>query len=93
MRKSIVVRRCEEFVQTLKRLGYQNRISDSDLRYWISYTIGGDPRTVERYVKRLVTLSYIQQTPTSIWELNLNPRRVVPVGQTLFAEVEVEEPP
>lgn len=94
IKKSIVVHRCERLAHTLESLGYRDRISDSDLRYWISYTIGGDPRTVQRYLERLTTLGYIQDSPTGrIWMLNLNPQRMVPVGQRLILEVESEEPP
>ena len=92
LKKSIVVRRCERLIQTLQRLGYRDQVSNSDLRYWISYTIGGDPLTVRRYLKRLKTLSYIKESPhTNIWVLNANPIRKVPVSQQLIAEV--EEPP
>ena len=94
MKKSIVVRRCERLVQTLEQLGYRDQISSGDLRYWISYTIGGDPQTVKRYLDRLTTLGYIRPGPNGpIWQLNLHPTRMVPVGQQLVLEVEEEEPP
>ena len=94
LKKSIVVRRCERLVQTLYRLGYRNQINTADLRYWIAYTIGGDPKTVERYMKRLGTLGYIKQTShLNIWEISLNPVARVPVGQKLIVEAEIEEPP
>lgn len=94
MKKSIVVRRCERLVQTLQQLGYRDRISSSDLRYWISYTIGWDPQTVKRYLDRLQALGYIRPSPNGpVWQLNLHPTRMVPVGQQLVLELESEEPP
>jgi len=94
MKKSIVVRRCERLVQTLEHLGYRDRISNADLKYWISYTIGGDPMTVRRYLDRLQTLGYAKPSPEGpIWQLNLHPTRRVPVGQKLVLEMEEEEPP
>ena len=63
MRKSVVFRRCLNLYRELVRLFPNGVVSARDLRLLIQTKIGGDPRTVRAYVRRLVAWKLV--VPTS----------------------------
>lgn len=60
MRKSLVLRRCEQFMRLLSELGYTEKITLTDLRYLIMRYLGGNRLTIQQYLKRLRTFGFIE---------------------------------
>ncbi len=79
MRKSIVYKRCEKLVDTLREVGYENEISLCDLRLWIARTIGANRETLKSYLKNLTLFGMIQPKRDTPGIFLIKPRKVTQV--------------
>jgi len=77
MRKSIVYKRCEKLVNTLREVGYQNEISLSDLRLWIARTVGGNRETLKSYLQNLSRFGMVQPKRDAPGILVIKPGKAV----------------
>jgi predicted transcriptional regulator len=70
MNKSVVYRRCEEFVKRLWQMGWTTDIPAHELRSLIEEHIGGDPRTVHLYLKRLVKFGFMESRGGRVYKIH-----------------------
>lgn len=96
--KSRTFRTCQNFAKKLREMGYE-KIGFRDLKYAVKVSIGGDKRTIEKYLHLLGEFGFISSTkhPT-IFLVNEEPSsqrisRYFPKTIQQFLEAKSEDEP
>ena len=66
--KSRTLKRCEYLVEHLKKQGYSLQVPIREVKYAITEKIGGDDRTIQKYLKRLVEFGLLRLKNQAIME-------------------------
>ena len=75
------IEECEAIINALIREGFKYQVSRQDLEKEIMWRRGIDERTINRWIKALVTFEYIIQNGHNIY--HLNPIKIPKLAQLL----------
>lgn len=86
--------KCEWLVDHLKKQGYSLQVPLREVKYAIAENIGGDDRTINKYLKRLVEFGLLKMKNQAVMEF-CGVRAALPKNRSLerFLVVEDEDEP
>lgn len=91
--KSRTKQKCEWLVNHLKEQGYSLQVPIREVKYAISENVGGDDRTINKYLKRLVEFGLLKVKNQAVMEFCGFKKEVVKNGLEQFLVVEREDEP
>lgn len=94
--KSRTKRKCEWLVNHLKERGYWKEVPIREVKYEIDEHVGGDKRTVDKYLKKLVEYGFMKLKNLSVMQFcdaYEGPKEVPKDTLMNFLVVKDDEPP
>lgn len=92
--KSRTKARCEWLVQHLKDQGYSLQVPIREIRYEIADHLGGDERTVNKYLHKIAEYGYMKMVNPSVMEFCGVAKPLIQRNSLMkFIEVSDDEPP
>lgn len=94
VKKSRTYRRCEWLTRKIVEFGYTKQIPRRDVERLIGVHLGGDPRTVRKYLRCLVMFDFMKSANPAGTVFEVVDRwRMKTDGQLLLISVDGDEPP
>lgn len=91
--KSRTKKKCEWLIDHLKQQGYSLQVPIREVKYAVSEHLGGDDRTIQKYLHKLVEYGFLKTVNASIMEFCGVREALKKPGLEQFLVVEEEDEP